>query len=326
MWIPVSYTHLPTGIQTSSAGATSVNVQWAKSEGAKYYQVYRSTNSTKDFRLLGVYDENTFSMKSRALLTNQTYYYKVRAYTVVNKKGIYSPFSNVVKGTPKLAAPTNVKASPNTSTTLKISWKLTDGATYYQVYRSTSKTGKYALLGVYNSTTTSSKMCIRDSVKPVDGSGGGGISVCNDEEAFLAAYERAKSYSPTGSVIIETYVISDEIGISYAIQNGKVYLTAMHDRYLRESDGNFMKLPLAYIYPSKHLQFYQETQNQKVVEMFESIGLQNGTLFIQGFATENECPFYEMGYRFNGAKQYNLLKEENGFSTMDMMIHHARCV
>ena len=160
-------------------------------------------------------------------------------------------------------------------------------------------------------------------VKPVDGSGGGGISVCNDEEAFLAAYERAKSYSPTGSVIIETYVISDEIGISYAIQNGKVYLTAMHDRYLRESDGNFMKLPLAYIYPSKHLQFYQETQNQKVVEMFESIGLQNGTLFIQGFATENECPFYEMGYRFNGAKQYNLLKEENGFSTMDMMIHHA---
>ena len=146
----------PTGIQTSSAGATSVNVQWAKSEGAKYYQVYRSTNATKDFRLLGVYDENTFSMKSRALLTNQTYYYKVRAYTVVNKKGIYSPFSNVVKGTPKLAAPTNVKASPNTSTTLKISWKLTDGATYYQVYRSTSKTGKYALLGVYNSTTTSS--------------------------------------------------------------------------------------------------------------------------------------------------------------------------
>lgn len=160
-------------------------------------------------------------------------------------------------------------------------------------------------------------------IKPVDGSGGGGISVCYNETEFETAYARAKDFSPTGSVIIETYVVSDEIGVSYAIQNGKVYLTAMHDRYLRESDGNYMKLPLAYIYPSKHLKRYQETQNQKVVDMFESFGLQNGTLFLQGFATEKEFPFYEMGYRFNGAKQYNLLKDANGFSTMDMMIHYA---
>lgn len=160
-------------------------------------------------------------------------------------------------------------------------------------------------------------------VKPVDGSGGGGISVCNDEVEFLSAYEHAKSYSQTDRVIIETYVQADEIGLSYAIQNGNVVLTAMHDRYLRKSDGNFIKLPLAYVYPSRHLKYYQETQNQKVVNMFKGIGLQNGTLFLQGFATDQGCPIYEMGLRFNGAKQYNLLQEENGFSTMDMMIHYS---
>lgn len=160
-------------------------------------------------------------------------------------------------------------------------------------------------------------------VKPVDGSGGGGISVCSNEAELQSAYQRAKEYSPTGNVIIEKYMSGDEIGISYAVQNGKVVLTAMHDRYLRESDGNFMKLPLAYVYPSKYLKSYQENQNQKVIDMFEGIGLQNGTLFIQGFASEQECPFYEMGLRFNGAKQYNLLKEECNFSTMDMMIEYA---
>ena len=160
-------------------------------------------------------------------------------------------------------------------------------------------------------------------VKPVDGSGGGGISIANNYDELKNSYNRALNYSTKKLVIIEKYITADEIGVSYAIQNGNVVLTAMHDRYLKESEGQFMKLPLAYIYPSKHLEKYQKYQNEKVIEMFKSINLQNGTLFLQGFALENSFPFYEMGLRFNGAKQYNILKEENNFSTMDMMINYA---
>ncbi len=160
-------------------------------------------------------------------------------------------------------------------------------------------------------------------VKPVDGSGGGGISIANNNEELINAYNRAMDYSTKKLVIIEKYVIADEIGVSYAIQNGNVVLTAMHDRYLKESEGKFMKLPLAYVYPSKHLENYQKYENEKVIEMFKSINLENGTLFLQGFALDKSYPFYEMGLRFNGAKQYNILKEENGFSTMDMIINHS---
>lgn len=158
-------------------------------------------------------------------------------------------------------------------------------------------------------------------VKPVDGSGGGGISVCDTEPELKIAYERAKNYSKCGNVIIEKYIVQDEVGINYAIQNGNIMLTAMHDRYLHAGTAGFMRLPLAYVYPSKHLKSYQKNQNEKVIDMFKSIGLQNGTLFIQGFAGEEKCMFYEMGYRFNGAKQYNLLKDANGFSTMEMIVN-----
>lgn len=158
-------------------------------------------------------------------------------------------------------------------------------------------------------------------VKPVDGSGGGGISVCNNQEELEIAYERAKKYSKCGNVIIEKYITQEEIGINYAIQDGNIVLTAMHDRYLHAGEAGFMRLPLAYVYPSKFLQSYQKNQNEKVINMFRSINLKNGTLFIQGFGAEDKCMFYEMGYRFNGAKQYNLLKDANGFSTMEMVVN-----
>lgn len=158
-------------------------------------------------------------------------------------------------------------------------------------------------------------------VKPVDGSGGGGISVCNNENELNAAYIRAKNYSKCGNVIIEKYIIQDEIGINYAIQNGNIMLTAMHDRYLHIGEAGFMRLPLAYVYPSKFLKAYEKNQNENVTKMFKSIGLQNGTLFIQGFGSEEECMFYEMGYRFNGAKQYNILQDANGFNTMEMIVN-----
>lgn len=158
-------------------------------------------------------------------------------------------------------------------------------------------------------------------VKPVDGSGGAGISVCDDEDALRTAYLKAENYSKSGNVIIEKYIVQDELGVNYAIQDGNIMLTAMHDRYLHKGEAGFMRLPLAYVYPSKHLKSYQENQNDKVINMFRSIGLQNGTLFIQGFGNDKQCMFYEMGYRFNGAKQYNLLQDANGFNTMEMIVN-----
>lgn len=160
-------------------------------------------------------------------------------------------------------------------------------------------------------------------VKPVDGSGGGGISVCETREQLQAAYKKAKEYSKSGKVLIERYMVCDEIGISYAMQDGAIKLSAMHDRYLHTGEAGFMRLPLAYVYPSRHLHKYQEKHDQDVINMFRSIGLKNGTLFMQGFAEEDRCSFYEMGLRFNGAKQYNILQDACGFSTMDMVINLA---
>ena len=146
----------PQGVDAKGSSYNTVKIGWNKVEGAQFYQVYRSTSTNGKYALLGTYDENTSSSVSRALACGTTYYYKVRAYRWSGGERVFSNFSSIVNATPRLSTPSNVKANPQTSSTIKISWNKAEGISYYQVYRATSRNGKYALLGTYDSNTSSS--------------------------------------------------------------------------------------------------------------------------------------------------------------------------
>lgn len=160
-------------------------------------------------------------------------------------------------------------------------------------------------------------------VKPVDGSGARGITICYSPDEFPSAYEKAKSVSKKGNVIIEKYIIGDEIGVNYVLQDGNIYVSAIHDRYMQDGNGKNVCLPVAYVYPSKYTEKYLMNENQNVINMFKSMDMKNGTLFLQGCMDKELCYFYEMGYRLNGAKQYQILDELCGFNPMEMIVNYS---
>ena len=160
-------------------------------------------------------------------------------------------------------------------------------------------------------------------VKPVDGSGSRGIMICYSHEELREAYKKAKEMSKIGKVIIEKYLIGDEIGVNYVLQKGNIYASILHDRYMQAENGRNVRLPLAYVYPSKYTQRYLRYEDQKVIDMFLSIGMENGTLFLQGCMDHDLCLFYEMGYRLNGAKQYQILDKLCGFNPMEMIVNYS---
>lgn len=160
-------------------------------------------------------------------------------------------------------------------------------------------------------------------IKPVDGSGARGITICYSEDELKEAYKKAKSTSKKGDVILEKYIIGDEIGVNYILQDGVIMASALHDRYMQKSNNNNVRLPVAYVYPSKYTQLYMKHQNKKVIDMFKSIDMKNGTLFLQGCVEDNICYFYEMGYRLNGAKQYQILDALCGFNPMEMIVNYS---
>lgn len=76
---------------------------------------------------------------------NNTYYYKVRAYTGTNGD-VYSDFSAAVSSKPVLSKPV-LSAVGNSYNSIYISWNRVVGAAGYQLYRSTSLNGSYTYLG-----------------------------------------------------------------------------------------------------------------------------------------------------------------------------------
>lgn len=160
-------------------------------------------------------------------------------------------------------------------------------------------------------------------IKPADNSGGRGISICENINDFLTSYEKALSFSPSKQVIVERYMTGEEVTIFYVIQNGEIYLTAMADRYTKHKQNGIIPLPMAYIFPSKYLKDYQKSLNEKVKEMFKSIGIKNGMIFIQSFVENGKCVFYEMGYRLTGTFEYKIINKINGINPMEMMVNYA---
>ena len=61
------------------------------------------------------------------------------------------------KWTKKLSAPSNVKASKASSTSIKVTWSKVSGAKKYEVYRATSKSGKYTKVATVTATNYTNK-------------------------------------------------------------------------------------------------------------------------------------------------------------------------
>lgn len=130
-------------LSKTSVDITSVKVSWKKVPGATAYEVYRANSKSGKFTKKAVISKSsTVNYTDKKLTTGKTYYYKVRAVASGTVKTTYSNYSSMKSAKPLPAKIGGVKASAG-SKSVKMSWKKAAGVTGYEVYRSTSKNGKY---------------------------------------------------------------------------------------------------------------------------------------------------------------------------------------
>ena len=138
-------------------GNKQIKVSYDKTSNSGY-KIYRSTDATSGFKKVKTISKaRTTSFTDKSLKANTVYYYKVRAYQIVKGKKVYGKYSDVV----------NAKTAPGNGTIsslkavnyneIDVNIRSTSGATYYKVYRSTSKNKGYKKIGstdtlVYNDT------------------------------------------------------------------------------------------------------------------------------------------------------------------------------
>lgn len=92
---------VPTPVMNAKGAKKSVNVSWKTVKGADGYEIYRGKTQNGDYTKIRTASKASTTYKSVNLKTGKSYYYKMRAYKVVNGKKVYSSFSTPKKVTVK---------------------------------------------------------------------------------------------------------------------------------------------------------------------------------------------------------------------------------
>jgi len=159
-------------------------------------------------------------------------------------------------------------------------------------------------------------------VKPVDGTGNAGLSICNNREELLDGLRKAREFSPNQKIIIERYVIGDETWNYYFVAEGQI-------RYVYS--GRVFRQPG---YPTFLYSFgttaaggvdeYLSKVNPQCLELLSDVGCKEGTAWIQCIKDE-EGNYYalEMALRMSADTTGDTLEKCLGFNTVDWMLDTA---
>ena len=74
-------------------------------------------------------------------------------------------------------------------------------------------------------------------IKPVDNSGSNGVILCSKPEEYSQCLAYALSFSAKKQVVIEKYMETDGVSVSYTFQDGEVSLSTTDDRYVHKSSN-----------------------------------------------------------------------------------------
>lgn len=160
-------------------------------------------------------------------------------------------------------------------------------------------------------------------VKPADSSGSRGITICEDKEELIEAYNVAISFSESKEVLVERYIDGKEVTIFWVFHDGEIYLTGMGNRHINYEQEDVVGLPNAYTFSSKYLEKYLKEVEPNVKKMLKSIDIKDGMMFMQCLVEDDECIVYDIGFRLTGSLEYKLQDAICGYNPLEMMIRFA---
>lgn len=160
-------------------------------------------------------------------------------------------------------------------------------------------------------------------VKPADSSGARGVGIVHDQDAFMAAYEKALAFSEGKEVLVERFIQAEEVTVFLTFIDGEIYLSGIGNRHMGKNREGQIPLPVAYTFPAAITKSYEKNIFPKMKNMLKSLGIENGMMFMQCFVEGEEVLLYDIGYRLTGSLEYHLLEEICGYNTMEMLIRFA---
>lgn len=145
-------------LKSTKQTTDSIKLKWSANADAAGYAIYQSTDGSS-YKLVAEVAGNKTTYTHKNLKAGKKYYYQVRSGVPSSKgKMIYE----AKKTAPTIVvatlceAPAQPKASKNSTSGLKLSWKKTSGASGYEIYQYNTSTKKYKKLATVKGASTTS--------------------------------------------------------------------------------------------------------------------------------------------------------------------------
>ena len=131
----------PSGLTATSASASQINLAWTdNSADEQGFKIERKTGSAGAWGQIATVGANVTTYNNPGLSAYTTYFFRVRSY---NTNG-NSAYSNEASATPALPTPTNLAATPVSSTQINLTWQdRTSNETGFKIERKTGASGAW---------------------------------------------------------------------------------------------------------------------------------------------------------------------------------------
>lgn len=161
-------------------------------------------------------------------------------------------------------------------------------------------------------------------VKPSISRGSRGQTICYDKMSIPAAVQLARSESKNGEFLIERYMAgAQDMSFAYVVVNGIPYLLKLGDRYLGNISDKLDRQQMATVMPSKHTDEVIKNVHPKIEKMIKSLGVQFGSVFLQGFYEDGHVYMYDPGLRLPGSDFDVVTKDITHFDSMSSFVIFA---
>ncbi len=140
----------PRSLKVSAKSTSSAELSWEGNSSG--YIVYRASSKKGTYKKIGTVLSTSYIDKG--LTKGKTYYYKVASYVNSEQKQVTSDKTSAVSVTVTSPAPSTVSAKKSKAGVASISWSKSVGASGYEVYMASSKSGKYSKIATITSAST----------------------------------------------------------------------------------------------------------------------------------------------------------------------------
>lgn len=159
--------------------------------------------------------------------------------------------------------------------------------------------------------------------KPTDGSGSNGFSVCHNAVELHKGYQIAAECSPTGSVICEKFVNNHGFVVFFSFSKGEMHFVLSEDKTPVKYEKQGSYVAGLFTCPSHSESRFLELYEEKLRNLFSSIGIREGNIWIEIFRDGDNFYFNEVGYRYGGSFSFYSVDYISGINQFFADLYYA---